>query len=71
MSIKESCLKKKHIASAVNKEVGLPSLYSDKLINDIFNILLENLKKDKILKIKNFGTFKILNKKKNKNFYII
>ena len=34
------------------------------MINDIFNILIENLKNDKILKIKNFGTFKILNKNK-------
>ena len=64
MSVKETSLKKKNITSAVNKEIGLPSLYADKLINDIFNILIENLKNDKILKIKNFGTFKILNKKK-------
>ena len=64
MSVKETSLKKKNITSAVNKEIGLPSLYADKLINDIFNILIENLKNDEILKIKNFGTFKILNKNK-------
>ena len=64
MPPKEANLKKKHISSIINKKVGIPSLYAERLINDLFSILIENLKKDKILKIKNFGTFKILNKKK-------
>ena len=55
-------LTKFEIAKKLIKEVGFSSSYSKKLVNDFFDCIKVNIK-EKNYKLKNIGTFKILNKK--------
>jgi|TARA_B110000914_G_C15287956_1_gene365246 integration host factor subunit alpha len=57
-------IKKKDIINNIFLNIGIPSVYSAKVVNDIINILILNIKKYKKLKIKNFGSFSLQNKKK-------
>ena len=41
---------------------GLPISYSEEIFNHILDIIIEGLKRDGILKITGFGTFRLLNK---------
>jgi|TARA_B110000285_G_C14988125_1_gene544888 integration host factor subunit alpha len=61
---KETNLKKEDIAKNISKKVGISSLYSTTIINDIIKILQDNLKLRLKLKIKNFGVFVTQYKKK-------
>ena len=70
-------LTKKDISKNINLKTGLPSSYAYKITDDFINIL-KYLIKNKELNIKNFVTFKVINKKerlgrnpRNKNNYII
>ena len=56
-------LTKEILAENINRQFGLTKSFSEKLINSLVFHLTNTVKTDKILKIKNFGTFKILNKK--------
>jgi len=56
--------KKKDIVKNIFSNIGTSSLYASKIIDDLINVLISNLFSSKLLKIKNFGTFKL--KKKNK-----
>jgi len=56
--------KKKDIAKNIFLNVGIPFFYASKIIDDLINVLISNLFLNKLLKIKNFGTFKL--QKKNK-----
>jgi DNA-binding protein HU-beta len=56
-------LKKEDISKNIFLITGVPKLYLSKIINDILNILISNLNLRRNLKIKNFGTFKVLKKK--------
>ena len=38
-------------------QIGFSKLVSESLINEFFSLILLNLKKEKIVKISNFGTF--------------
>ena len=38
-------------------QIGFSKLVSENLINEFFSLILSNLKKEKIVKISNFGTF--------------
>ena len=38
-------------------QIGFSKLVSESLINEFFSLILSNLKKEKIVKISNFGTF--------------
>tara|TARA_B100000965_G_C19513746_1_gene723133 strand:- start:370 stop:672 length:303 start_codon:yes stop_codon:yes gene_type:complete len=79
MSLKRSeNLKKIDISKEIYSNFGISSLYANKIINSTIEIMIHILKKDNILKIKNLGTFKVLNKNerigrnpKNKETYII
>ena len=70
-------LTKKDISKKINSKTGLPTLYVNKITDDFIDIL-KNLIKNKEINIKNFATFKIINKNdrmgrnpKNKKIYKI
>jgi len=53
---------KEDIARILSTKSGFPISYSKKLIEDLLDLMIEIINKDK-LSLKNFGSFKILNKK--------
>ena len=55
--------KKLDLITNLNKTSGFSVNFSKKLINDLINILIQNIKLGN-LTIKDLGSFKILNKKK-------
>lgn len=57
---------KKNITNNIYSKIGISNDYSKQLLNDTLSIIINLLKKYKIVKIKNFGTFKVL--KKNERF---
>ena len=61
LKIKKNNFTKKNISQKINIKTGLPISYSSE-ITDNFISILKNLIKNKDLHIKNFVTFKILNK---------
>ncbi len=75
--IKKINLTKKDISKKINSKTGLPTLYTNKIIDDFIDIL-KNLIKNKEINIKNFATFKAIKKNdrigrnpKNKKSYKI
>ena len=75
--IKKTNLTKKDISKKINLNTGLSSSYTNRVTDDFINIL-KNLIKDKEINIKNFATFRIINKgerigrnPKNKKIYKI
>ena len=58
-------LTKKDIVNSLYMQIGYSKKISENLLEDVFELLLENLKKDKIVKIAKFGTF-ILREKKSR-----
>tara|TARA_Y100000816_G_scaffold55034_1_gene35622 strand:+ start:2544 stop:2843 length:300 start_codon:yes stop_codon:yes gene_type:complete len=57
-------LTKKEILNSLYMQIGLSKRILDTIFEDILNIITENLKKNKKVKIANFGTFEIRYKKK-------
>ena len=55
---------KKDIAKNIFLNVGIPFSFSEKIINDLIETLIQNLKESKILKINKFGSFKVQKKDK-------
>ena len=53
---------KKNITNNIYSKIGISNDYSKQLLNDTLSIIINLLKKYKIVKIKNFGTFKVLKK---------
>ena len=75
--IKEISLTKKDISKKINLKTGLSNLYTNQITDDFISIL-KYLIKSKEISIKNFASFKIINKKerigrnpKNKKIYNI
>ena len=56
-------LTKKDIINSIFMQIGFSKKISENLFDDIFDCILENLIKYNKLKISNFGTFTIKNKK--------
>ena len=56
-------LTKKDIINSVYMQIGFSKKISENLLEDILNILIDNLIKNKTVKITNFGTFSIREKK--------
>ncbi len=54
-------LKKIDIVNNLKNLTGLPSNFSDKLIKDLIQIIIENIKKDNFI-LKNVGNFKLIHK---------
>ena len=60
-------LTKKEIINSIYMQIGYSKKICEALIDDFFDILLENLIKNQKVKISGFGTF-FLKKKKRKNW---
>ena len=58
-------LTKKDIISSIYMQIGYSKKLSETLLEDVFEILLKNIVKNKKVKIAKFGTF-ILRKKKQR-----
>ena len=56
-------LKKKDIINSLYMQIGFSKKISEQLIEDILEIIIDNLKKFKKIKISNFGTFSLRLKK--------
>ena len=60
-------LTKKDLVNLIYMQIGFSKQISEILIDEFFSLIIMNLKKEKKIKISNFGTFTI-RKKKNKNW---
>ncbi|MDA9753143.1 integration host factor subunit alpha [Candidatus Pelagibacter sp.] len=56
-------LTKKDLVNQIYLQLGFSKQISENLIEDFFQTIILNLKKEKILKISKFGTFSIKQKK--------
>ena len=56
-------LTKKELINSMYMRIGFSKKISEVLLDDILDIIVENLKKNKKLKISKFGTFTIREKK--------
>ena len=56
-------LTKKDLVNLIYMRIGFSKQISENLINDFFQIILDNLYKEKMIKISKFGTFSIRQKK--------
>ena len=50
-------LTKKDLTNSVYMQIGFSKHISEILIDEFFSLILTNLKKEKIIKLSNFGTF--------------
>jgi integration host factor subunit alpha len=64
MKVIRDNISKKNIINNIFNEIGVPINYAAKLVDDLILILIENINAKKKIKIKNFGTFFLLKKKK-------
>ena len=60
--MKRSNITKNEIIKIINSSLGTPLSLSEKILDEILNIIVDGLNSENIVKIKGFGTFKILNK---------
>ena len=56
-------LTKKDLINSIYMQIGFTKKISENLLEDVMQTIIENLKKNKKLKISKFGTFIIRNKK--------
>ena len=56
-------LTKKDLVNLVYMQLGYSKQISENLIEDFFQTIVENLYKEKVIKLSNFGTFSIRQKK--------
>ena len=56
-------LTKKDLINSIYMQIGFSKKISENLLEDLMQTIIENLKKNKKLKISKFGTFTIRNKK--------
>ena len=56
-------LTKKDLVNTVYMQIGFSKQISENLIDDFFQTIIENLSKEKTLKLSKFGTFTIRQKK--------
>ena len=57
-------LTKKDLINSIYMQIGFSKKISENLLEDVMQTIIENLKKNKKLKISKFGTFTIRNKKR-------
>ena len=57
-------LTKKDIVNSIYMQVGYSKKISDTILDDFFNIIIDNLIKNKKVKISKFGTFTLRRKNK-------
>ena len=56
--MKRSNITKDEILKTINSSLGTPLSLSEKILNEILNIIVDGLNSENIVKIKGFGTFK-------------
>ena len=56
-------LTKKDLINSIYMQIGFSKNISENLVDDFLSMIVENLKKEKKLKISKFGTFSIRTKK--------
>jgi integration host factor subunit alpha len=56
-------LTKKEIVNSIYMQIGYPKIVAENLLEDFFDIIFKNLKKNKKIKIAKFGTFELRLKK--------
>ena len=56
-------LTKKDLVNLIYMQIGFSKQISENLIDDFFQTIIENLLKEKSLKLSNFGTFTVRQKK--------
>ena len=56
-------LTKKEIIKSIYMQIGFSKSISENLLDDFLETIIDNLKKNKILKISKFGTFSVRTKK--------
>ena len=56
-------INKNNLSKIMSSEIGISEEYSKTIINDLTNILINIIKDNELLKVKNFGTFKVFKKK--------
>lgn len=56
-------LTRKDLINSIYMQIGFSKKISENLLEDLMQTIIENLKKNKKLKISKFGTFSIRNKK--------
>ena len=61
IKIKKPNITKKNLSKNISKNTGLSSLYTSKITDDFITILKDMIKSNK-LNVKNFGTFRVINK---------
>ena len=64
MEKKYNKITKKDLSNFISQNTGLSTIYVKKIIEDLLNLIIIELKNNNIININNFGTFKILNKSK-------
>ena len=57
-------LTKKDLINSIYMQIGYSKKISENLLEDLLSTIIDNLKRNKKLKIAKFGTFSIRNKKK-------
>ena len=55
--------KRKDLAEAISKKIGLSKNFSLSFVDNFFNILIEDIIKSKKIKISTFGTFDVISKR--------
>ena len=56
-------LTKKEIVNSIYMQIGYSKKISENLLEDLLNTIIQNLNKNKKIKISNFGTFTVRSKK--------
>ena len=56
-------LTKKDLINSVYMQIGFSKSISENILNDILSTIVENLRKNKKIKISKFGTFTVRSKK--------
>ena len=56
-------LTKKDLVNLVYMQIGFSKQVSEHLINDFFSLIISNLQNEKKIKLSNFGTFSVRQKK--------
>ena len=54
---------KKNIINSIYMQIGFSKKISENLLDDLLILIINNLKQNKKIKISNFGTFSLRNKK--------
>ena len=61
--MKKDTVTRATLAEAVHRKVGLSRSESRQLVGQVLELMMEALDKDELLKLSNFGTFRIRHKK--------